>query len=411
FIPFFFFFFFKKKKNIPKLCFNDISLVTKLQKRRANGNVLAKLQKVEEWDFDVFDMAQLCGNYTMAVVFGAIVEKKGLSQQYGLNVENIGNFFMQIAQEYKNNPYHNHVHGIDVLINTNYFLKCNIFEGLNGLDVLACLVSAACHDVGHPGNNNPFEINLESPLAICYNDVSVLENMHAAKTWEVLKRPGCNILEGRSLVERRRFRFILIEAILATDMSKHKRQQDMLTELIDALNEAGVELEMWGLTDSDNDNDNDNDNDGDDNDDDQDHPNDPDDRSKNLQQNKYASSPPSQAGQQQQPPREPSVFDNKQELAAVLIPLAVHTADLSNPSKPLRLYKKWADCVMKEFWMQGDKEKECGLPVTQVCDRTKTDLPTCQTGFINHVIKPWFEIWARLLPEKFAGPLFLKNVN
>ncbi|ETO06304.1 3',5'-cyclic-nucleotide phosphodiesterase, partial [Reticulomyxa filosa] len=108
--------------------------VTKLQKWKANGNVLAKLQRVEEWDFDVFDMAQLCGNYTMAVVFGAIVEKKGLSQQYGLNVENMGNFFMQITQEYKNNPYHNHIHGIDVLVNTNYFLKCNIFEGLNGLD-------------------------------------------------------------------------------------------------------------------------------------------------------------------------------------------------------------------------------------------------------------------------------------
>ncbi|ETO32101.1 phosphodiesterase, partial [Reticulomyxa filosa] len=223
--------------------------------------------------------------------------------------------------------------------------------------------------------------------------------------WEVLKRPGCNILEGRSLVERRRFRFILIEAILATDMSKHKRQQDMLTELIDALNEAGVQLEMWGPTDSDDDN-NDNDNDGNDN---EDPPDDPD---NNLQQSKRPSSPPSQIEQQPPPPpREPSVFDNKQELAAVLIPLAVHTADLSNPSKPLRLYRKWADCVMKEFWMQGDREKECGLPVTQVCDRTKTDLPTCQTGFINHVIKPWFEIWTRLLPEKFAGPLFLKNVN
>ncbi|ETO28200.1 hypothetical protein RFI_08934 [Reticulomyxa filosa] len=286
------------------------------------------------------------------------------------------------------------MHGVDVLVNTNYYLKSKIFEGLGDLDVFACLVSAACHDVGHPGNNNPFEINLESELAVRYNDISVLENMHAAKTWEILKRPGCDFLEGRSVAERRRFRLVLIEAILATDMSKHKRQQDMLAELIDDLAVAGIDLELWGQSDSEDAEEEHKDNDLIEN---------------NMEDQKAMEN--QLTADQQAEIRQPSVFDNKQELALVLLPLAVHTADLSNPAKSLPIYQIWASYVMEEFWAQGDKEKEKSIPVTQVYDRDKTDLPTCQTGFINHVIKPWFDLWTRLLPEKHAGPLFSENVN
>ncbi|ETO18761.1 phosphodiesterase [Reticulomyxa filosa] len=187
-------------------------------------------------------------------------------------------------------------------------------------------------------------------------------------------------------------------------MSKHKRQQEMLAELIDDLTAAGVDLDLWGQSESDNERDDDYVNE--DEIDVQKAPNLGESSRSNLSNQRKSISGGS-GGQL----REPSVFDNKQQLAIVLIPLAVHTADLSNPAKPLPIYQIWAGFVMEEFWLQGDREKEKGVPVTQVCDREKTDLPTCQTGFINHVIKPWFDLWRRLLPEKHAGPLFLQNVN
>ena len=33
----------------------------------------------------------------------------------------------------------------------------------------------------------------------------------------------------------------------------------------------------------------------------------------------------------------------------------VHCSDLSNPTKPLPLYKEWVGRLMNEYWAQGDK--------------------------------------------------------
>ena len=42
--------------------------------------------------------------------------------------------------------------------------------------------------------------------------------------------------------------------------------------------------------------------------------------------------------------------------------LIVHTADISNPTKPFNIYLKWAKLIFEEFCLQGDKEKALGLP-------------------------------------------------
>ena len=47
----------------------------------------------------------------------------------------------------------------------------------------------------------------------------------------------------------------------------------------------------------------------------------------------------------------------------------VHCADLSNPTKPLDIYKKWLDRIMSEFFRQGDMEREKGLDLSPMCDK------------------------------------------
>ncbi|ETO18762.1 hypothetical protein RFI_18494 [Reticulomyxa filosa] len=348
------------------------------------------LKNVEDWDFDVFALSQLCGKYAMAVVFCALCDRRQLFEQLSLNVTFVCNFFVEITGQYKDNPYHNYIHGVDVLANCNYFMRAHVFDGLNCLDILACLLSAACHDVGHPGNNNAFEVAVESELAVKYNDESVLENMHVAKTWEIMKKPGCNILEGRTKQERKRFRQLLIQSILATDMSKHKEQMTALSKLIDELKREGDCLEKWALENA----------------------------------NGPVKTMPTPVGKNVDTPpitmavpaaalaiENTCIFHKKTELAGILIPLTVHTGDLSNPTKALRIYRQWATRITEEFYEQGDKEKQLGIAVTPAFDRTQTTLPAGQTGFINHVVKPWFDLWGKLLPEKNEGLLFNENVN
>ena len=48
------------------------------------------------------------------------------------------------------------------------------------------IIAPACHDVGHPGLNNVYMINTGHKHAITYNDRSVLENYHAALTFQLM---------------------------------------------------------------------------------------------------------------------------------------------------------------------------------------------------------------------------------
>ena len=47
----------------------------------------------------------------------------------------------------------------------------------------------------------------------------------------------------------------------------------------------------------------------------------------------------------------------------------VHAADVSNPTRPFDISKLWADAITKEFFLQGDREKEIGLEISYLCDR------------------------------------------
>lgn len=88
-------------------------------------------------------------------------------------------------------------------------------------DLLTLFVSSAAHDIDHPGNNNLFESKTHSKLATLYNDVSVLENHHAASFFFMVEDEECNIFNMLSPEEFNRARKYIVDNILYTDMSKH----------------------------------------------------------------------------------------------------------------------------------------------------------------------------------------------
>lgn len=51
---------------------------------------------------------------------------------------------------------------------------------------MALLMAAIMHDYRHPGVNNSYLIRHLDPLAVMYNDSSVLENFHASEGFKLM---------------------------------------------------------------------------------------------------------------------------------------------------------------------------------------------------------------------------------
>lgn len=78
------------------------------------------------------------------------------------------------------------------------------------------------HDFDHPGRTNAFLVSTFAPQALLYNDRSVLENYHAATAWTLFfSDTEYNWLCCLDRSEFKRFRFLVVELILATDLKRH----------------------------------------------------------------------------------------------------------------------------------------------------------------------------------------------
>jgi len=53
--------------------------------------------------------------------------------------------------------------------------------------------------------------------------------------------------------------------------------------------------------------------------------------------------------------------------------MAIHLADISNTSKPWKVCKQWVDLLFVEFFEQGDRERELGMPISYLMDRYTTN--------------------------------------
>uniref|UniRef100_A0A0G4F0I5 Phosphodiesterase n=1 Tax=Chromera velia CCMP2878 TaxID=1169474 RepID=A0A0G4F0I5_9ALVE len=108
-----------------------------------------------------------------------------LERQRGISIlESLGK---ELERRYPTSPYHNSVHAAEVTLSTIWLTEhCGVRTALPRLKTMAMTIAALCHDVGHPGVNNQFLKSIMHPLAVTYNDMSVLENFHAAETFRVL---------------------------------------------------------------------------------------------------------------------------------------------------------------------------------------------------------------------------------
>lgn len=92
-------------------------------------------------------------------------------------------------------------------------------------------------------------------------------------------------------------------------------------------------------------------------------------------------------------------LEMKQLSRGLLSSMILHISDVSNPVRPNHIACLWAIAVQDEFFRQGDKEKELGLPCSPFMDRSYENLPRMQGAFIDAVVSPVFQLTAEFLPE------------
>merc|ERR1719217_233085 len=113
-----------------------------------------------------------------------------------------------------------------------WFMQSEFFKSRSQpLDPFTVMMAAAIHDVGHPGVNNLFLTKTMDPLALRYNDKSVLESMHAALAFETMKdNDSCNWYGLLSDECQKKIRPGLIGMVLATDMALHGTMVQKISE-------------------------------------------------------------------------------------------------------------------------------------------------------------------------------------
>lgn len=72
-----------------------------------------------------------------------------------------------------------------------------------------------------------------------YNDESVLENHHLAVAFKLMQPEDCDILADLTSKQRQTFRKMVIDMVLATDMSKHMSLLADLKTMVETKKVAG----------------------------------------------------------------------------------------------------------------------------------------------------------------------------
>ncbi|XP_048114545.1 cAMP-specific 3',5'-cyclic phosphodiesterase 4D-like isoform X2 [Alosa alosa] len=302
-------------------------------------DALAKeLEDINKWGLNVFKVAEFSENRPLTVVMYTIFQERDLLKTFKIPLDTFITYLMTLEDHYhRDASYHNNIHAADVTQSTHVLLSTPALEAVfTDLEILAAIFASAIHDVDHPGVSNQFLINTNSELALMYNDVSVLENHHLAVGFKLLQEENCDIFQNLSRKQHSSLRKLVIDMVLATDMSKHMNLLADLKTMVETkkVTSSGVLL-----------------------------------------------------------------LDNYNDRIQVLQNM-VHCADLSNPTKPLALYRQWTERIMQEFFCQGDRERECSMEISPMCDKLTASVEKSQVGFIDYIVHPLWETWADLvLPD------------
>ncbi|XP_026229748.1 calcium/calmodulin-dependent 3',5'-cyclic nucleotide phosphodiesterase 1C isoform X2 [Anabas testudineus] len=302
-------------------------------------SVISVLKNVDKWSFDVFALNEASGDHALKFIFYELLTRYDLISRFKIPISAVVSFVeaLEVGYSKHKNPYHNLIHAADVTQTVHYLLlKTGMVHWLTELEIFAMIFAAAVHDYEHTGTTNNFHIQTRSDTAILYNDRSVLESHHVSAAYRLLQEDDeMNILYNLSKDDWRELRALVVEMVLATDMSCHFQQVKAMKNFL----------------------------------------------------------------QQPEGSVASFVIDKPKALSLLL-----HTADISHPAKSWDLHHRWTTSLLEEFFRQGDKEAELGLPFSPLCDRKSTMVAQSQIGFIDFIVVPTFTVLTDMM-ERIVTPL------
>ncbi|KAI5092676.1 calcium/calmodulin-dependent 3',5'-cyclic nucleotide phosphodiesterase 1A isoform X1 [Silurus meridionalis] len=297
------------------------------------ASVITVLKHIDKWTFDVFALNESSGEHALKFIFYELLTRYDLISRFKIPISALVSFVeaLEVGYSKHKNPYHNLIHAADVTQTVHYLmLKTGMVHWMTELEIFALIFAAAVHDYEHTGTTNNFHIQTRSDTAILYNDRSVLESHHVSAAYRLLQDDDeMNILYNLSKDDWREFRALVVEMVLATDMSCHFQQVKAMKNFL----------------------------------------------------------------------QQPEGIDKPKGLSLVL-----HTADISHPAKNWDLHHRWTSSLLEEFFRQGDKEADLGLPFSPLCDRKSTMVAQSQIGFIDFIVVPTFTVLTDMT-EKIVTPL------
>ena len=299
---------------------------------------------IRSWEFDVF---QLKASHVTSMVALAFEELQ-IAKCFSINPRTFFTFVLQIRDQMMAHsaPFHNLYHTANVF--QALFVMLTTFGAskfLSHLEVFACLTAALVIDLGHPGMDNNFMVSTSSPIALRFNDQSVLENYHISKAMELLQSKASNVFEGLTRAQFKEARSIIIDIVLATDPQMHRKLYHTLRQKVpDFL----------------------------------------------------------AASEQQKPAQHPAQTCHvplPQPDRRLLMRVLLRSADLSYTARNWKQSKVWGERTEAELLRQGDKEVELGLEVPSPRERRRrvpleNDLNLCE-----FVAIPFFCTVRKVLPE------------
>lgn len=206
-----------------------------------HGPTQCVLNHVGDWAFNTFALDNVCGGRPVSVLCVYLMHRYGLTQHFKLDTVTIWKCFSLIEEGYHaSNPYHNAVHAADVTQAMHCYLQEEkILAHMTPLEILAAIVAAVCHDLDHPGVNQPFLIATDNHLAALYRNLSVLENHHWRCAMSCLWESG--ILNNMDPAEVTKLQDMIRSLILATDIT---RQNEFISRFKWYLDEGKLDMQL-----------------------------------------------------------------------------------------------------------------------------------------------------------------------
>jgi len=300
------------------------------------AHVKIRIQQ-DGWDLDTLKIAEMTQNHPLMYVTAAMFDIHELHEEFRVDRTILRNFLFLLDEGYLANPYHNSSHAADVVNSVNYLITRladgQIRDTLTNLEFYAALVAAAIHDFRHPGKSNNYLIKAKHDLAIQYNDRSILESMHVAETFFIMRSPQCDIFGRMKDKPYREIRKAIIEMVLSTDLSMHLQLVGNLKALLMQGDGGGMPSTPGGGA------------------------------------NNGAGGPPK------------LVTD-----PMMIMKVVIKCADIGHAAKERKLHVIWSSLIIEEFFLQGDNERANNSDISPFMDRhSENSAKVCDAICLDHV--------------------------